>query len=291
METIRVMRLQENQVYHAGDYLSSAAKRMPQNEQDETTMVDKEYRKAMTMWCYQVVDCLKCHREMVEIAMSYLDRFLMTSQGMEGVLRKNRSKFQLAVMTCLYMAIKLQETRHVLTLEAMVQLSENRYSEEEIVEMERTILGALEWRMNPPTSLCFLHQFMAILSKDDDMSQSERQRVLEKSRFQTEVAVNEYKFVGVNASTIAFASLINTLLQEQRGSLMMERMKVVAEAAQIRVESNFMKNVMEILRMEVSSTTLKKVKRSSSLRRKSVQKRQRSQTSSSPKSVAVTKLE
>jgi hypothetical protein len=183
----------------------------------------------MAEWCYQVVDFCKFKRETVAISMSYLDRYLMTENGRPVLL--NRKLFQLAAMTCLYTAIKIHEPE-AMEPKVIAGLSRGTYTVEQVCEMEMSILTNIQWRMNPPTALAFVHHFLSMIPAVA-MKESDRQAALELIKFQTELAVNEYCFVGVNASTIAYASVANALPLETEFLSMIAKLTNIDESSEV----------------------------------------------------------
>jgi hypothetical protein len=173
----------------------------------QETPVDALCRTKMAEWCIQVIDFCEFNRETCCIAMNYLDRFLATPQGAEAV--QDRKAFQLVSMVCLYTAIKIHEPQ-AMEPSTVSSLSRGTYCEEEITAMERTILSALGWLMNPPTALSFVYEYMSIMPKGM-LSESENTGIMDLAKFQTELAVSDVWFQGTNPSTIALASLTNAL--------------------------------------------------------------------------------
>ena len=43
---------------------------------DDEEEIDSQCRKTMCEWCFRIVDHIGARRELVEISMNYLDRFL-----------------------------------------------------------------------------------------------------------------------------------------------------------------------------------------------------------------------
>lgn len=170
-------------------------------------MIDEECRTKMAGWCYQVVDFCKFHRETVEIAMNFLDRYVCTPAGHAAFL--DRKVYQLAAMTCLYTAVKIHEPE-AMDPNLVSNLSRGTYTPAQIEQMEASILMALQWRVNPPTALAFVRQFLELIP-DTVMGDSMRQTVYDLTKYQTELAVNEYDFMTVRSSTVAFCSLMNSL--------------------------------------------------------------------------------
>lgn len=217
LSRIEAMRIQEESVYHCGDYLhqqlelSKCVWAQPLQENWSMPppcddLVDEECRAIMSEWCYQVVDFCKLNRETVWIAMSYLDRYLSTQIGARALV--DRDMFQLVGATSLYIATKLFD-REALSLEVVEALCNGKFTEQDIINAELSILAALQWHVNPPTAVSFVQHFLALLPSE--VGTSTRQAIINYSRFQTELAVSEYSFVTVNASTIALVSILNTM--------------------------------------------------------------------------------
>lgn len=169
--------------------------------------VDDDCRTKMVTWSYQVVDFCKFSRESVEISLSYLDRFLLTPPGLAAL--QDRSVFQLAAMASLYTAVKIHEPE-AMDPKLVSQLSRGTYSPEDVEEMERVILQALQWRVNPPTALSFVREFYNLIPAEA-MSETARSISYDITKFQTELAVSESDFVWVKPSVTAYCSLMISL--------------------------------------------------------------------------------
>lgn len=201
-DRIAIMRIQEETTYRVKDYISESAL----VRKRASKPVDSDCRVKMCEWCYQVVDFCKFRRETVGIGMSYLDRYLCTPKGRSALC--NRKEYQLAAMTALYIAIKLHEPLEMET-SLLADLSRGCYTEMEFVHMEQTMLQAIKWRVNGPTSLAFVAHFMAFLpsSVHADVAES----IMEYARFQTELAVAEQDLISVRPSYIGLAALMNAV--------------------------------------------------------------------------------
>ena len=199
-DMIAIMRIQEETTYLIGDYLADSVK----IRKAAAKPVDEDCRVKMCEWCYQVVDFCKFRRETVGIGMSYLDRYLCTPKGKEALC--NRKQYQLAAMTALYVAIKLHEPLEMET-SLLADLSRGCYTEMEFVGMEKTILQSLKWRVNGPTALGFVQQFMSLLPST--VHPRVGNVIMDYARYQTELAVSDHKFVAVKPSDLAFAAVLN----------------------------------------------------------------------------------
>mmetsp|Transcript_12126 Transcript_12126/g.17971 ORF Transcript_12126/g.17971 Transcript_12126/m.17971 type:complete len:341 (-) Transcript_12126:8-1030(-) len=178
----------------------------------QSTPLRPSSRKKMIEWCYQIADQCKFERESIAIAISYLDRFLMTKSGAPALY--DRKTFQLVAMTCLYTAIKLFE-QEVIDPSIVVHLSRGTYTEDDVTGMEMIILSALQWRVQPPTAMAFVGHFLALA----DVTEQTKNLIMEVARVQVENAVIEHNFMNVKPSMIAAASILNTIHLMDRNSL------------------------------------------------------------------------
>lgn len=174
-------------------------------------IIDGTCRRTMITWFYQVVDSLRMSRNTVEIAVSYLDRFMSTP--VKGrIASTDQGIFQLICIVCLYVAAKVHEPV-VIDIQTMAKtISHGMFTVHQIERMERLLLSELNWRMNPPTSATFLASFMESMpelgsSLNDDI----RKKIVESATMQTEWAIAHSGFVPVKASIIAYCAMMNAL--------------------------------------------------------------------------------
>ncbi|TMX00497.1 hypothetical protein EJD97_000740 [Solanum chilense] len=86
------------------------------------------------------------------LAINYLDRFLSSLQ-----FQKDKPWMtQLAAVTCLSLAAKVEETQVPLLLDFQVEDAKYVFEAKTIQRMELLVLSSLKWRMNPVTPLSFL---------------------------------------------------------------------------------------------------------------------------------------
>jgi len=155
-----------------------------------------------------VVDHFDFPRDIVSSCMSFLDRYLarhLATQP-EGI---PKHAFQLLAMTCLYIAVKLDQPR-MLSLETMAHLSRGTFTKDQMAAMEMDVLNKLEWHVHPPTPYTFLSYFMQ-LSKPT----SSAGKTYEMARYFVELSVLDYYFVGKRSSTVAIAALLNAVEDAQ----------------------------------------------------------------------------
>ena len=96
----------------------------------------------MAEWCAQVIDFCKFSRETVGIGMSYLDRFIASGVRRSRTARTDRKEYQLAAMTTLMMAIKLNEPLEMET-KLLSDLSRGCYTTAEIATSRANCSDAL----------------------------------------------------------------------------------------------------------------------------------------------------
>jgi hypothetical protein len=213
VSNLQALRRQEESGYQSHDYLHQQAPQRspasgPQTPSSSSSAVDAECRFRMAEWCYQIVDYCKFQRDTVAITMKLVDRLLSTPAAAQEILN-DRGVFQLATMTSLYTAVKIHEPEAI-EPSLIASLSRGSFTSEQVEAMEFKILNALQWRVNPPTALFFVQQYLDLVPSHI-LNDKVRAAVLEVAKFQTELAVCDYDLSTVNASSIAFAALLNAL--------------------------------------------------------------------------------
>jgi hypothetical protein len=169
-----------------------------------TPSFDPEARKKMCQWAIQVTDFCRFARESVEIAFNYMDRYCV---AYPSVLH-DRSAYQLTCMTCLYIAAKIHEPE-AMDPALVSNLSRGTYSVEQIETCERDILQKLQWRMNPPTALSFVHKLLELMP-EEVMTIEAKVKVYKVCEVQTQAALESYERIA--ASKVAFCSILNALV-------------------------------------------------------------------------------
>jgi len=151
LERLDVMLVQESTCYKTVDYLAPEFQKNLAEASDDalevlqmplesdassstasSTAISELWREKICEWCYQVIDHFDFSREVVSVAIHYLDRYLATRQV-------SRKIFQLAAMTSLFLAIKLYEPGRV-SMASMVELSRGYFTVEQMALMETSLL-------------------------------------------------------------------------------------------------------------------------------------------------------
>lgn len=218
MEHLRALRAQETEHYPTcHDYLQ-VSNLVPPDQVSER--VNEGWRRKICEWSFEVVDHFNFDREVVSVALHYLDLVVAMKTKADGVAILRRD-FQLIAVTSLYLAIKLHgETdvtegpRKKLKITAFVELSRGFFDVETLEAEERSILLALKWHVNPPSTLRFVATFLRLLPQWSNYDGTPvhptlPQSIFELSKYLTElsVCVSTFSFE-FNFSTIAYAAIL-----------------------------------------------------------------------------------
>ena len=144
--------------------------------------VNEAWRRKLCEWSFEVVDHFGMEREVVSVAMNYLDRMVaknvarLQHQEIDGGSGEHtprhlaKRQFQLVAVASLYIAVKLHGEseeldmdRRSLNVDVFVELSRGIFQSEAIEDMERNILFNLDWHLNPPTPLKFIAALMRLI--------------------------------------------------------------------------------------------------------------------------------
>jgi hypothetical protein len=207
LETITAMCYQEDTGYLAKDWMRLGQSESSSGPLHREQSVDIECRAKMVAWCFQVIDFCKLSHETVEITMSFVDRFLSTTEGTTA--RNDRKTYQLVCMTALYTAVKIHEPK-AMSPSLVSRFSHGAFTARDIEAMEVKLLDALKWRVNPPTSWAFMRKLMSLIP-EYALDKELREAADDLAVLQIELAVSTYQFVSVNASTVAYCALMNSL--------------------------------------------------------------------------------
>jgi hypothetical protein len=199
LEALKAMKRRESN-YRIGDYLHRRDEEGP----TPRSHVNADCRYRMCQWSFSIIEYLHYHIDDVAISMYILDRFLDASPW----ALTDRSAFQLASITCLYMSIKLNETVGV-ALDMMVQVSHGTFTVRQFEAMERIILQATKWNVNPPTPMQMGYFLARWLSCQDQRLPVDT--LLDLINMQVKTALLDYGLVTVAPSLVAVAALLNAM--------------------------------------------------------------------------------
>mmetsp|Transcript_32164 Transcript_32164/g.36571 ORF Transcript_32164/g.36571 Transcript_32164/m.36571 type:complete len:309 (+) Transcript_32164:86-1012(+) len=205
LDIINAMKRQEKSGYRTRSELYN-------NRSIDNTI---EIRRLMVLWCKQLTDLCKFNHQTMAIAINILDRFV----AKEPAILLNRDKnnaahhhcrdFRLAAVSSLYTSIKAHEISAI-DPKTMSKLSQDVFSSKEIEEMESRILTKLGWRVNTPTAMAFAEIYLQmILIPTDDKTKTIIKKLIQ---CQIEYAMEDCRFLGIDASEIAFIAIYNALM-------------------------------------------------------------------------------
>lgn len=219
-DNLRVLIYQEELgKYTCSDYLSETARHptlchlLKKPELDTTrhspiasSHIDEFCREQIVEWSFRVVDYFRIDREVVALSLSFLDRFLAKCIC-------DRASFKLAATTTLHLAVKLLYPCKLVDLGTLSDLSRGEFNMKDVAEMESAVLNALNWNMNPPTSVAFSSLFLDYFfaSRSANLSSTDLDDIYDVSSFFCELSICEYTFVNMAPSAIAVAAMLNAL--------------------------------------------------------------------------------
>ena len=176
-------------------------------------------RVEICSWMYRFADSCNLCRDLVSRAMSYFDRFLMSmiksNEYNDSIhrIRITESLFlQLSALVALNLAFKIHST-HEWNLKHMIKLSHGTFELTELIDMERKMLNALAWRLNPPTSAEFVTHFASLLLNMTSNYELANyfDDIVEMAIFLSELALWDSYFLDHKVSLLALASLLNAI--------------------------------------------------------------------------------
>lgn len=169
--------------------------------------IDENCREQICEWSYRVVDYFRIDREVVSVSLSYLDRLL-------GTCSCDRSMFKLAATTTLYMAVKIYHPQKLADLGVLSDLSRGEFDMADVAEMEQHICANLQWYLHPPTSVAISSILLDYIFSGEALaktSSADMDDIYDNTAFFGELAVCDYFFVNLRPSTVALASILNSI--------------------------------------------------------------------------------
>ncbi|KAL3913180.1 MAG: hypothetical protein SGILL_006592, partial [Bacillariaceae sp.] len=149
------------------------------------------WRPVMVSWMYSVIDTFLLNPICVPTALYFLDTCSALLEESEAS-HKAKQLYPLMALTALNLGVKCHETR-MFPLDQLVQLmgsggskqqtqnnatTSTRYTPDDVIRMETTLLKGCQWKLHPATPHDFLHQFVTVL--DDSLNNNTKQNVLER---------------------------------------------------------------------------------------------------------------
>jgi len=118
----------------------------------------EEHRTRTIDWLQEVVDMYEMSVRSVFLAVSHTDRFLQSRQELP------HNRYQLLGATCLHLASKCEDVSYIgIDDLANNANEESMFQPSDVLGMEEAVLNELNFHLSVPTSLDFLHVYMALL--------------------------------------------------------------------------------------------------------------------------------
>jgi len=215
VDNLRGMIEKDHHTYgcHDQSHLMNASKSLNYNDHGMKKII--KCRGTVCDWYYNIIDHYDIRREVVYIAMSYLDRYARR----EGDSRSIPTfEYRLAAVTSLYLAIKLNE-QQIIKISSFVHLSKGLVTESQIIAMERKLLCDSDWLMNPPTPQVISSFYFFLLKPSVFTSDNTNKLCYEFSTYLIELSVKYPSFVGLPAYAIAIASIYASVQHLVQNSL------------------------------------------------------------------------
>lgn len=130
--------------------LETSHGRLP-SEARETNM--EAYMRAVLIdWLLEITSSLAYSRQTLHLAIAYADTYVATRPVAQA-------KFQLLGCACLFIAAKFEEV-YTPRLSTIKKSAADTFTEPQILEMEQSVLLALDWHMLPPTLYAWTRYLM-----------------------------------------------------------------------------------------------------------------------------------
>lgn len=167
----------------------------------------ESWRKTACQWSFDVCDKLKFQRELVAIAMSYVDRYILATDEVNSALLSERS-FRVLALTSLYIAIKVHRPEFIPI--ACYTALYNDIDEIDIENMEMKLGFTLNWRLHPPTAVSFVRLILRLVNSETakDVSKTLKDDITLQAFYITELASSDSFFVSQKPSHICLAAVL-----------------------------------------------------------------------------------
>jgi len=162
--------------------------------------ITPKMRSILVDWLVDVHKKYKLRAETLFLAISLIDRYLVANCSVK------RGTLQLVGVTAMLIASKYEE-RHPPKVKDYVYITDRAYTQNDVIEMEATLLASINFQLCAPTAVNFLDRYQSFngpTGKHCDLS-----------AFLLELSLVEYEMLQYTPSLLAAAALFvsNSLLQ------------------------------------------------------------------------------
>lgn len=155
------------------------------------TDVNATMRGILVDWLIEVAEEYKLTPDTLFLSVKYIDCCL-------SVCAVARTQLQLVGVTCMLIASKYEEI-YAPQVDEFCYITDNTYTREDVLLMERTVLDALDFELTQPTTRLFLRQYLQAAECDI--------KVDFFANFLAELALLDYKLLKFSPSILAAATL------------------------------------------------------------------------------------
>ncbi|KAK9664449.1 hypothetical protein RND81_14G042800 [Saponaria officinalis] len=163
----------------------------PQDYMASQPEINEKMRAILVDWLIEVHEKFDLMPETLYLTINLVDRFL----SLKAVPRR---ELQLLGIGCMLIACKYEEI-WAPEVNDFVTISESAYSNEQILKMEKTILGKLEWYLTVPTPYVFLTRYIKASIPDNELENM--------VYFLAELALMNYGSISYSSSMIAASAV------------------------------------------------------------------------------------
>ncbi|XP_075475447.1 G2/mitotic-specific cyclin-2-like [Primulina tabacum] len=142
-------------------YKSAENESWPHDYMDSQPEINEKMRAILIDWLIQVHYKFELSPETLYLTINILDRYLSATTA-------SRRELQLVGMSAMLIASKYEEI-WAPEVNELVGMSDNTYSNKQVLIMEKRILGKLEWNLTVPTPYVFLVRFIKASMTDSDV--------------------------------------------------------------------------------------------------------------------------
>lgn len=196
-----------------------AATKKKRSSFSQPRLTDDICREKMVLWTFQVIDYCQLNRQTAELSVRMLDRLLSLAdhddccpdqhRQLAKSCLQNRKTYQLAAMTCLYTAIKINESQ-VMSPDIIASLSRGMSTADQVEEMESRILAALGYHICGPTGIDVVDHLVQLLPPT--VPPHIKRVIIERSRHAIHESLLYYELsTAVSPTLLGYAALVHTL--------------------------------------------------------------------------------
>mmetsp|Transcript_23437 Transcript_23437/g.73461 ORF Transcript_23437/g.73461 Transcript_23437/m.73461 type:complete len:435 (+) Transcript_23437:149-1453(+) len=153
--------------------------------------INATMRGILVDWLVEVAEEYKLVPDTLFLSVSCIDRYLSVNQVV-------RSKLQLVGVTCMLIAAKYEEI-YAPQVDEFCYITDNTYSRQEVLNMERTLLTTLDFELTTPTTKSFLRRFLKAAEADT--------KVEFLASYLAELTLVEYGFMKYMPSMVAASAV------------------------------------------------------------------------------------